>query len=157
MGPIILIQLATGLGVLARAALVKSVMDQKTMAGPFSRCPSSDNSNQSFSTFRSLKILKPTTATTVATTTSTSMAWADLSLLFFKIFYDWEIWVCSRIYLCMFNFVPDEKSEMRKVKREKKEKRTNGRTEKEKRKVEEKKLPQVTSMGPTNSVKNIEW
>ena len=56
----------------------------------------------------------------------------------------------------MFNFVPDEKSEMRKVKREKKEKRTNGRIEKEKRKVEEKKLPQVTSMGPTNSVKNIE-
>ena len=35
MGPIILIQLATGLGVLARADLVKSVMDQKTMAGPF--------------------------------------------------------------------------------------------------------------------------
>ena len=39
----------------------------------------------------------------------------------------------------MFNFVLDEKSEMRKVKREKKEKRTNWRTEKEKKKVEEKK------------------
>ena len=58
---------------------------------------------------------------------------------FLIIFYDWEIWVCSRIYLCMFNFVLDEKSEMRKVKREKKEKRKNWRTEKEKKKVEEKK------------------
>ncbi|GMY26530.1 Chaperone protein dnaJ-like protein [Fagus crenata] len=40
MGPIVLTQLATGLSVLAGAALVKSVMDQKTMAGPFPRCPS---------------------------------------------------------------------------------------------------------------------
>ncbi|KAK3443336.1 uncharacterized protein LOC120290308 [Eucalyptus grandis] len=40
MGPIVLTQLATGLSVLAGAALVKSVMDQKPMAGPFPRCPS---------------------------------------------------------------------------------------------------------------------
>ncbi|CAL8993696.1 unnamed protein product [Prunus brigantina] len=39
-GPIVLTQLATGLGVLAGAVLVKSVMDQKPMAGPFPRCPS---------------------------------------------------------------------------------------------------------------------
>ncbi|KAK3040863.1 hypothetical protein RJ639_029207 [Escallonia herrerae] len=41
MGPIVLTQLATGLGVLAGAALVKSVMDQNPMAGPgqFPRCP----------------------------------------------------------------------------------------------------------------------
>ena len=86
MGLIVLTQLATGLGVLAGAALVKSVVDQKTMAGPFSRCPSFDSnnsSNRSFLTFRSLKTLKPTTAATAATTTSTSMAWADLSLPFF--------------------------------------------------------------------------
>lgn len=40
MGPIVLTQVATGLSVLAGAALVKSVMDQKPMAGPFDRCPS---------------------------------------------------------------------------------------------------------------------
>ncbi|XVF43709.1 hypothetical protein PTKIN_Ptkin02bG0062300 [Pterospermum kingtungense] len=39
MGPIVLTQVATGLSVLAGAALVKSVMDQKPMAGPFQRCP----------------------------------------------------------------------------------------------------------------------
>ena len=39
----------------------------------------------------------------------------------------------------------------------KNEKRTNWRTEKEERKVEKKKFDQVTEMGPTNSVKNIEW
>uniref|UniRef100_A0A2C9USM5 Uncharacterized protein n=1 Tax=Manihot esculenta TaxID=3983 RepID=A0A2C9USM5_MANES len=39
MGPIVLTQLATGLSVLAGAVLVKSVMDQKPMAGPFQRCP----------------------------------------------------------------------------------------------------------------------
>ena len=38
MGPIVLTQLATGLSVLAGAVLVKSVMDQKPMAGPL--CPS---------------------------------------------------------------------------------------------------------------------
>ncbi|KAG2706611.1 hypothetical protein I3843_05G099500 [Carya illinoinensis] len=40
MGPIVLTQLATGLSVLAGAALVKSVMDQNPMAGPFPRCAS---------------------------------------------------------------------------------------------------------------------
>lgn len=35
----LLSQLATGLSVLAGAVLVKSVMDQKPMAGPFTRCP----------------------------------------------------------------------------------------------------------------------
>ncbi|TKY47768.1 hypothetical protein E2542_SST29829 [Spatholobus suberectus] len=39
MGPMVLSQLATGLSVLAGAVLVKSVMDQKPMAGPFRRCP----------------------------------------------------------------------------------------------------------------------
>ncbi|KAM7464747.1 hypothetical protein LguiA_032868 [Lonicera macranthoides] len=41
MGPIVLSQLATGLGLLAGAYLVKSVIDQKPMAGPgqFPRCP----------------------------------------------------------------------------------------------------------------------
>ncbi|KAG4923088.1 hypothetical protein HKD37_18G049292 [Glycine soja] len=39
MGPMVLSQLATGLSVLAGAVLVKSVMDQKPMAGPFTRCP----------------------------------------------------------------------------------------------------------------------
>lgn len=39
MGPMLLSQLATGLSVLAGAVLVKSVMDQKPMAGPFTRCP----------------------------------------------------------------------------------------------------------------------
>ncbi|KAG5227945.1 hypothetical protein OIU76_017451 [Salix suchowensis] len=34
MGPIVLTQLATGLSVLAGAVLVKSVMNQKPMAGP---------------------------------------------------------------------------------------------------------------------------
>ncbi|KAF2286490.1 hypothetical protein GH714_017318 [Hevea brasiliensis] len=38
MGPIVLTQLATGLSVLAGAVLVKSVMEQKPMAGPFQRC-----------------------------------------------------------------------------------------------------------------------
>ncbi|GMN49243.1 hypothetical protein TIFTF001_018407 [Ficus carica] len=38
MGPIVLTQVATGLSVLAGAVLVKSVMDQKPMAGPFPRC-----------------------------------------------------------------------------------------------------------------------
>ena len=46
----------------------------------------------------------------------------EFAFLFFIFFYDWEIWVCSGIYLCMFNFVLDKKSEMRKVKREKNEK-----------------------------------
>ncbi|KAK7816040.1 glucan endo-1 [Quercus suber] len=52
------------------------------MAGPFSRCLSSDSSNssnRSFLTFCSLKTLEPTTATTAATATSTSMAWANLN------------------------------------------------------------------------------
>ncbi|OVA09536.1 hypothetical protein BVC80_9101g58 [Macleaya cordata] len=40
MGPVVAYQLATGLGVLAGAVLVKSVMEQKPMAGPWSRCPS---------------------------------------------------------------------------------------------------------------------
>ncbi|GAU16647.1 hypothetical protein TSUD_325970 [Trifolium subterraneum] len=40
MGPLVLSQLATGLSVLAGAVLVKSVLDQKPMAGPFPRCPS---------------------------------------------------------------------------------------------------------------------
>ncbi|XP_041014260.1 uncharacterized protein LOC121257356 [Juglans microcarpa x Juglans regia] len=40
MGPVVLTQLATGLSVLAGAVLVKSVMEQKPMAGPFPRCPS---------------------------------------------------------------------------------------------------------------------
>ncbi|WVZ04976.1 hypothetical protein V8G54_018322, partial [Vigna mungo] len=39
MGPVVLSQLATGLSVLAGAVIVKSVMDQKPMAGPFTRCP----------------------------------------------------------------------------------------------------------------------
>ncbi|PRQ39896.1 uncharacterized protein LOC133709593 [Rosa rugosa] len=38
-GPIVLTQIAQGLGVLAGAAIVKSLMD-KPMAGPFPRCPS---------------------------------------------------------------------------------------------------------------------
>ncbi|EXB81983.1 hypothetical protein L484_001360 [Morus notabilis] len=40
MEPIVLTQVATGLSVLVGAVLVKSVMDQKPMAGPFPRCPS---------------------------------------------------------------------------------------------------------------------
>ncbi|XP_057496379.1 uncharacterized protein LOC130781254 [Actinidia eriantha] len=42
MGPLVLTQLATGLSVLAGAALVKSLMDQRPMMGPtqFTRCPS---------------------------------------------------------------------------------------------------------------------
>ncbi|KAK8665112.1 hypothetical protein V6N13_005287 [Hibiscus sabdariffa] len=39
MFPAVLTQVATGLSVLAGAVLVKSVMDQKPMAGPFPRCP----------------------------------------------------------------------------------------------------------------------
>ncbi len=39
MGPVILTQVATGLSVLAGAAIVKSFVDQKPMAGPFPRCP----------------------------------------------------------------------------------------------------------------------
>lgn len=39
MFPMVLSQVATGLSVLAGAVLVKSVMDHKTMAGPFPRCP----------------------------------------------------------------------------------------------------------------------
>ncbi|KAK7832275.1 hypothetical protein CFP56_026662 [Quercus suber] len=46
MGLIVLTQLAMGLGVLAGAALVKSVMDQKAMAGPFSRCLSCNGMGQ---------------------------------------------------------------------------------------------------------------
>ena len=88
-------QLATGLGVLARAALVKSIMDQKTMAGLFPRCPSCKgtgrvsclcscqnnhrrsryyNPQRQMTTFRSIKTLKPTTATiaTIATSTLTA-------------------------------------------------------------------------------------
>ncbi|XP_035540630.1 uncharacterized protein LOC109003184 [Juglans regia] len=38
MGPIVLTQLVTGLSVLAGAALVKSIMDQNPMAGPFPWC-----------------------------------------------------------------------------------------------------------------------
>ena len=108
MDPIVLTQLAMGLGVLARAALVKSVVDQKTMTSPFLRCPSSDSSNsnnQSFPTFHSLKTLKPTTATTAATATSISMAWADLSLLFFFFFFFLMIeksrFVLEYIYECL--------------------------------------------------------
>ncbi|KAF9625904.1 hypothetical protein IFM89_027681 [Coptis chinensis] len=40
MGLIVAQQLATGLGVLAGALLVQSVMEQKPMAGPGARCPS---------------------------------------------------------------------------------------------------------------------
>ncbi|GFY88127.1 chaperone protein dnaJ-like protein [Actinidia rufa] len=39
MGPIVLTQLSTGLSVLAGAALVKSLMDQRAMVGP-TQCPS---------------------------------------------------------------------------------------------------------------------
>ncbi|XP_038992338.1 uncharacterized protein LOC120115807 [Hibiscus syriacus] len=39
MFPNVLTQVATGLSVLAGAVLVKSVMDQKPMAGPSPRCP----------------------------------------------------------------------------------------------------------------------
>lgn len=39
MDPLVLNQLATGLSVLAGAVLVKSVMDQKPMAGTLRRCP----------------------------------------------------------------------------------------------------------------------
>ncbi|GMJ08191.1 hypothetical protein like AT5G43260 [Hibiscus trionum] len=38
MFPAVLTQVATGLSVLAGAVLVKSVMDQNPMAGPFQRC-----------------------------------------------------------------------------------------------------------------------
>ncbi|KAK4777820.1 hypothetical protein SAY87_018007 [Trapa incisa] len=44
MGPIVLTQL--GLSMLAGAVLVKSVMDQKPMAGPFPRCPSCNGSGK---------------------------------------------------------------------------------------------------------------
>ncbi|KAM0935905.1 hypothetical protein DsansV1_C27g0197771 [Dioscorea sansibarensis] len=41
MGPLVVVsQLATGLGVLAGAMLVKSVMEQRPMAGGWPRCPS---------------------------------------------------------------------------------------------------------------------
>ncbi|KMT07462.1 hypothetical protein BVRB_6g150800 [Beta vulgaris subsp. vulgaris] len=46
MGPLVLTQVATGLSVLAGAALVKSVMDQNTMAGPFPRCPTCNGSGR---------------------------------------------------------------------------------------------------------------
>ena len=109
MGLIVLTQLATGLGVLARVALVKSVMDQKAMAGPFPRCPSSDSSNRSFSAFHFLKTLKPITATTATTSTSTSMAWANLSLRFFLFsFFFFMIekfgFVLEYIYACLILF-----------------------------------------------------
>ncbi|XP_022734434.1 uncharacterized protein LOC111287977 [Durio zibethinus] len=39
MGLIVLTQVSTGLSVLAGAVLVKSVVNQKPMAGPFQRCP----------------------------------------------------------------------------------------------------------------------
>ncbi|CAD5333825.1 unnamed protein product [Arabidopsis thaliana] len=39
MSPIVITQLATGLSVLAGAVFIKSVMDQKPMAGQFPRCP----------------------------------------------------------------------------------------------------------------------
>ncbi|KAJ7945555.1 chaperone protein dnaJ-related [Quillaja saponaria] len=39
MSPIVLNQLATGIGMLAAAVFVKSVVDQQHMAGPFPRCP----------------------------------------------------------------------------------------------------------------------
>ena len=97
MGLIILTQLAMGLGVLAGVALVKSVMDQKTMVGPFPRCPSFDSSNRSFPTFRSLKTSKPTTATTA--TTSTSKIGDCLRSVGF--FFFGEIWV----WWCFFSFL----------------------------------------------------
>ncbi|ERN09924.1 hypothetical protein AMTRI_Chr06g172000 [Amborella trichopoda] len=40
MVPIVASQLATGLGVLAGAIFVKSMLDQKPMAGGWPRCPS---------------------------------------------------------------------------------------------------------------------
>lgn len=39
MSPIVITQLATGISVLAGAVFIKSVMDQKPMAGQFPRCP----------------------------------------------------------------------------------------------------------------------
>ena len=59
----------------------------------------------------------------------------------------------------MFNFDLDEKSDMRKAKREKKKKKERTeeqRKKKEKWKKKKKKLHRVTSMNPTNNVKNIE-
>ncbi|KAK9707576.1 hypothetical protein RND81_07G206200 [Saponaria officinalis] len=46
MSPMVLTQLATGLSVLAGAALVKQVMDHKPMAGPFPRCPTCNGSGR---------------------------------------------------------------------------------------------------------------
>ncbi|KAL2899604.1 Chaperone protein DnaJ [Bienertia sinuspersici] len=46
MGPLILTQLATGLSVIAGAAIVKPVMDQNPMVGPFPRCPSCNGSGR---------------------------------------------------------------------------------------------------------------
>ena len=92
------------------------------MTGSFLRCPSSDNSNWSFPMFCSLKTLKPTTANSNSNININGLGRFEFAFLFFIFFYDWEIWVCSGIYLCMFNFVLDKKSEMRKVKREKNEK-----------------------------------
>ncbi|XP_074295685.1 uncharacterized protein LOC141623480 [Silene latifolia] len=46
MSPTVLTQLATGLSVLAGVALVKQVMDQQPMAGPFPRCPTCNGSGR---------------------------------------------------------------------------------------------------------------
>ncbi|XP_057542078.1 uncharacterized protein LOC130820642 [Amaranthus tricolor] len=46
MGPLVLTQLATGLSVIAGAALVKSMMDQKPMSGPLPRCPTCKGSGR---------------------------------------------------------------------------------------------------------------
>ena len=107
MGLIVLTQLAMGLGVLAKVALVKLVMDQKAMASLFPRCPSSDCSNRSFLAFHFLKTLKPTTATTATTSTSTSMAWENLSLLFYFLFFfmiEKYGFVLEYIYACLILF-----------------------------------------------------
>ncbi|CAO2828987.1 unnamed protein product [Amaranthus hypochondriacus] len=46
MGPLVLAQLATGLSVIAGATIVKSVMDQKPMSGPFPRCQTCNGSGR---------------------------------------------------------------------------------------------------------------
>ncbi|XP_022132135.1 uncharacterized protein LOC111005075 [Momordica charantia] len=46
MDPMGLAQLATGLSVVAGAVVVKSVMDQKPMAGPLPTCPTCNGSGR---------------------------------------------------------------------------------------------------------------
>ena len=93
------------------------------------------------------------------------MAWADLSLLFFFFFLiifmiEKSRFVLEYIYACLIFFwirnLRWERWKGRKIKNEKWKKNELKNRERRK-KSGEKKNDQVREMGPTNSVKNIEW